>query len=105
MIILFLHCFVFGVLLILKIRVVGEFDSEFFWCFVFFCFFLLFFLWVFGILLGLLFAHHKKLGGFSEMEVGCVLGISMGLLIIRNLGFFFPKWESRFIGDIADISM
>ena len=29
------------------------------------------------------------------MEVGCVPG---------NLGFFF-KWESRFIGDIADISM
>ena len=39
--------------------------------------------------MGLLFAHRKKIGGFSEMEVGCVLGISMGLLIIENLGFFF----------------
>ena len=39
--------------------------------------------------MGLLFAHHKKLGGFSEMEVGCVPGTSMGLLIIGNLGFFF----------------
>ena len=39
--------------------------------------------------MGFLFAHHKKIGGFSGMEVGCVLGISMGLLIIENLGFFF----------------
>ena len=38
MIILFLHCFVFGVLLILNIRVVGEFDSEFFWFSVFYFF-------------------------------------------------------------------
>ena len=44
MIIFFLHSFVFGVLLILKIRVVafvGEFDSEFFW-FSDFCFFFFF---------------------------------------------------------------
>ena len=31
------------------------------------------------------------------MEVGCVPEILMGLLIIRNLRFFFLKWESRFI--------
>ena len=45
MIIFFLHSFVSGVLLILKIRVVafvGEFDSEFFW-FSDFCFFFFFF--------------------------------------------------------------
>ena len=72
MIIFFLHSFDFGVLLILQIRVVafvGEFDSEFFW-FSDFCFF--FFSWVFGILMGFLFAHHKKFRGFSEMEVGWV---------------------------------
>ena len=94
MIIFFLHCFVFGVLLILKIRVVGEFDSDFFWFSVFF-----FFLWVFGTLMGLLFAHHTNFGGFSEMEVGCVPRISMGLLIIEV--FFFQKWESQFISDIC----
>ena len=69
-------------MLILKIRVVGEFDSK---KFLVLCFF---FFWVFGMLMGLMFAHHKKFGDCSEMEVGCVLGISMGLLIIENLGFF-----------------
>ena len=39
--------------------------------------------------MGFLFAQHKKFGGFFEMEVGCVPGILMGLLIIRNLGFCF----------------
>ena len=43
---------------------------------------------MFGILTNLLFAYHKKFGGFSEMGVGCVPEILMGLLIIRNLGFF-----------------
>ena len=58
----------------------------------FFCsLFFYFFLWVFGILMGFLFAHHKKFGGFFEMEVECVTGILMGLLIIRNFGFFFPR--------------
>ena len=41
--------------------------------------------------MGLLFAHHKKFEGFSKMEVGCVTGILIGLLIIRNFGFFFPR--------------
>ena len=59
-----------------------------FWFSVFF-----FFFWVFGMLMGLMFAHHKKIGDCSEMEVGCVLGISMGLLIIENLGFFFFEME------------
>ena len=49
-----------------------------------------FFLWVFGILMYLQFAHHNKFGGFSEMEVGCVPRISMGLLIIEVF-FFFRK--------------
>ena len=31
-----------------------------------------FFSWVFGILMGFLFAHHKKFRGFAEMEVGWV---------------------------------
>ena len=40
--------------------------------------------------MGFLFAHHKKIWGFFEMEVGCVPRISMGFLIIEG---FFGKWE------------
>ena len=37
------------------------------------------------------------------MEVGCMPGILMGLLII--LYVFLSKWESQFISDITDILM
>ena len=32
-----------------------------------------FFLWVFGILMGLLFAHHKKFGGFPKWKLDVCL--------------------------------
>ena len=35
--------------------------------------FSVFFLWVFGILMGLLFAHHKKFGGFRKWKLDVCL--------------------------------
>ena len=49
------------------------------------------------------FAHYKKFGGFSEMEVGCVPRKSMGLLIIEV--FFFGNGSYDLLATFTDISM
>ena len=61
------------------------------------------FLWVPRILIGLLFAHHKKFWGFFEMSLDVCWHFDG--FADHKFRVFVSKLESQFIRDIAYISM